>query len=201
MAITNTITSVVNIIRGLIDDTLRTDGRDSFIYSSDNIFRVTEDFVDFTTLKVYQNGIQLGSEDFSYDEDTNRVTVTASLSANDTIVMEYSYYKKYSNNEVEAYLQSSLSYFPQYQYKKTFDIKNDKIVAINGYNPTSDELYFIAIITSIVIDPQNIKISIPDLNISAKRDESDVEQIKKAFRNFKNFVGTIEFEEYINLSE
>lgn len=201
MAIENTITSVTNIVRGLIDDKLRTDGRDSFIYYSDNIFRVTEDFVSFTTLKVYLNGTQLGSEDFSYDEDTNLVTISASLTANDTIVMTYSYYKKYSDTEIAGYIQSALAYFPQYKYYKTFDIKNDKIVAINNYDPTSSELYFIAIIASIVVDPQNIKISIPDLNISAKRDESDQEQIKKAFRNFKDFIGTIDFEEYINLSE
>ncbi len=100
----------------------------------------------------------------------------------------------------QGYLESSLVYFPQYQYKKTFEINTaDQIVAINNYDPTIEELYFIATIASILIDPQNIKVSIPDLNISAKRDISDQEQIKISFRNFKNFVGTVDFESLENL--
>jgi hypothetical protein len=194
--ITNTVSSVASIIRGLVDDKLRTDGRDSFIYESDNVFTLTEDFPSSSTIKVFQNGTELSSGDFSYDADTNQVTISASLSANDTIIITYHYYKKYSEAEIKGYLESSLAYFPQYQYKKTFEVdENDLIVAINNYDPTTEELYFIATIASIVIDPQNIRVTIPDLGISPKRDLSDQDQIKISFRNFKNFIGAINFEE------
>lgn len=200
MAIENTITSVTSIIRGLIDDNLRIDGRDSFIYYSDSVFTLTEDFISSSTIAVFKNGVQLSSGDFSYDSDNNQVTISASLTSNDTILIKYSYYKKYSDNEIKDYLSSSLAYFPLYQYKKTFEINaNDEIVAVNNYQPTTNELYFIAIIAHIVIDPQNIKVSIPDLNISPKRDKSDQEQIKEAFRNFKNFLGTFDFNKIVNI--
>jgi len=201
MAIINTVASVTNIIRGLIDDKLRTDGRDSFIYYTDNIFTLTEDFISSSTITIFQNGTELGSGDFSYDSDNNQVTISASLNTNDTILIKYHYYKKYSDTEIKGYLESSLVYFPQHQYKKTFVINdNDEIVAENNYDPTTEELYFIATIASIVIDPQNIRITIPDLGISPKRDLSDQDQIKVSFRNFKNFMGAINFEALTNLS-
>lgn len=206
MSITNTVTSVTNIIRGLIDDKLRIDGRDSYIYENDNIFTLTEDFPSSTTITVFKNGTELASQDYSYDADNNQVIIEfvtsgESLVANDTILIKYHYYKKYSDVEIKGYLESSLVYFPQYQYKKTFEVTDaDTIVAINDYDPTTEELYFIATIASILIDPQNIRVSIPDLNITPKRNISDQEQIKISFRNFKNFVGTINFEALKNIN-
>lgn len=200
MSIENTVTSVTNIIRGLIDDKLRIDGRDSDIYSGDNVFTLTEDFPSSSTIKVFKNGTELSSNDFSFDADTNQVTITASLTNNDTVVITYHYYKKYSEAEIQGYLESSLVYFSQYQYKKTFEINDtNQIVAINNYDPTIDELYFIATIASIVIDPQNIRITIPDLGISPKRNLSDQDQIKISFRNFQNFIGSIDFAEVKNI--
>lgn len=200
MSITNTVSSVTTIIRGLNDDQLRIDGRDPYIYSTDNVFTLSEDFISESTIAVFVNGSQLGSGDFSYDSDNNQVTITSSLSADDNILIKYSYYKKYSDAEIQGYLESSLVYFPQYQYKKTFEINDsDEIVAVNCVAPTTDELYFIATIASILIDPQNVRINIPDLSLSAKRDNSDQDQIKIAFRNFKNFIGKIDFELIQNL--
>lgn len=197
MSIENTVTSVTSIIRGLIDDKLRTDGRDSEIYQGDNVFTLSEDFVSSSTITVFIGGTE--TTNFTYDSDNNQVTISASLSNDDTVLIKYHYYKKYSDVEIKGYLESSLVYFPQYQYKKTFVINDsNEIVAINNYDPSTEELYFIATIASIVIDPQNIRISIPDLGISPKRDLSDQEQIKVSFRNFKNFIGTIDFEKYLS---
>ena len=194
MAIENTTTSVISIIRGMIDDLLRTDGRDSEQYDTSSVFFITEDFVSSATITVYVNGVE--TSNFTYDSDNNAVTIADSIDTDAIVLMKYSYYKKYSDTELEGYLNSSLAYFPLYQYKKTFEINtDDEIIAINDYIPTTNELYFIAIIASILIDPQNIKISIPDLALSAKRDKPDQDQIKESFRNFQNFLGFIDYEE------
>ena len=194
MALTNSVTDVIRITRGLIQDKIKTDGRDAEICNDQTVFTITQPFIDSSTISVFKNGTQLSSGAFTYNSDNNQVTIPTAVK-NDVIIITYSYYEKYSDSEIQEFLESSLSYFPQYQYKKTFIIDdNDKIVAINGLNPTKEELYFIAGIASIVIDPQNVKISIPDLSITARRDESDLDQIKRAFRNFKNFVGAISFD-------
>lgn len=195
MSITKSVTDIIPIVRGLVDDKIRVDGRDTFLYDGDIIFTITEDFISSSTITVFQNGTELASGDFSYNSDNNQVTITASLSDNDTILIKYHYYKKYSDTEIQGYLESALSYFPMYQYEKVFEVNDsDEVVAINDLDPTTEELYIIAQITSILIDPQNVKIAIPDLSMSAKRDKSDQDQIKEVFVYFKNFVGTIDFE-------
>ncbi len=197
--VTNTVSSVTTIIRALIDDQNRLDGRDSFPpFSGDNIYTLTEDFISESTIKVFVNSVEIAT--FTYDTDNNQVTITAGVSTDDNVLITYNYFKKYSDTEIQGFLTSSLVYFPQYKYPKTFEINDEnKIVAINCVNPTIEELYFIATIASILIDPQNIRINIPDLSLSAKRDISDQEQIKMSFRNFQNFIGTIDFELVKNL--
>ncbi len=196
--IINTVASVTTIIRALIDDQNRIDGRDSDVYRGDNIFTLSEDFINASTIAVFVNSVEITT--FTYDSDNNQITITSSLSTDDNILIKYNYYKKYSDTEIQGFLTSSLVYFPQYKYPKTFEINDsDKIVAINCVNPTIEELYFIATIASILIDPQNIRINIPDLSLSAKRDISDQEQIKISFRNFQNFIGTVDFELVKNL--
>lgn len=193
MALTNTIASVTTIIRGLIQDQLRTDGRDSFVYVSDNTKRLSYDFVSSSTIVVTINGV--ATANFSYSSDTGYVTVNTSLSANDTVIITYSYYSEYSDTEIDGYLESALAYFVQYQYKKTFVVDtSNNILALNDTKPDTNELYFIAIIASILINPQNVKISIPDLAIEAKRDKSDQEQIAEAFLQFQSYLGDISTE-------
>lgn len=206
MSLTNTVASLTNIIRGLIHDKLRIDGRDAREYTGNADFQLSEDFVDSTTIKVFLNGTQLDESDWSYDSDTNEVTVAPvtsgiSLNTKDIILITYSYFKKYSDNEIKGYIESSLSYFVQYKYKKTFELSasTNQIITVNGINPTKDELYIIALIASILIDPQNIEINIPDLRLSANREKSDQDQIKEIFINFKKFVGKIDFHFIENL--
>jgi len=199
MAIVNSIASVTSIIRGLIQDPLRTDGRIAYTYKTSNVFTLPDPYLSSATIVVFQNGAELTlTTDYIYNSDNNQITIIAALTANDSIVVTYSYYKKYSDNEIQGYLESSFVYFVQYKYKKIFETDGTKIVAINDYEPTSSELYFIAIIASILIDPQNIKISIPDLAIDAKRDKSDQEQIMDAFNNFQSYLGSIDFNNLCN---
>ena len=206
--ITNSVSDIISVIRGLIDDKNRIDGRDAFPpFSGDNVYTLSEDFVSELTIAVFQNGTQLDSQDFSYNSDNNQVTINfissgLSLNTDDNILIKYNYNKKYSDTEIQGFLESSLSYFVKHQYKKVFEVNSgNEVVAVNDLDPTTEELYIIAQIASILIDPQNVRIAIPDLSISAKRDKSDQDQIKDVFVYFKNFIGTIEFEEIRHLTD
>ena len=196
MAIVNSITSVTSIIRGLIQDQLKTDGRIAYTYKTSAVFTLPDPYLSSATIVVFLNSVELTIiDDYTYDSDNNQITITAALVANDSVVVTYSYYKQYSDNEIAGYLASSFVYFVQYKYEKNFEIDGTEVVAIGGTKPDYKELYFIAIIASILIDPQNINISIPDLTIGAKRDKSDQEQIMDAFNNFQSFLGTITFDD------
>ena len=105
MSLTNSVADIIPIIRGLIDDKNRIDGRDSFRFNgSDNIFTLTEDFVSESTIAVFQNGTQIASQDFTYNSDNNTVTIEfitsgESLNTDDNILITYDYFKKYSDIE------------------------------------------------------------------------------------------------------
>jgi hypothetical protein len=199
---TNTVTDNITLIRGHIKDPLKTDGQDAFVYKNSSVFRLSEAFINASSIAAYKNGVQLDSQDYTFDSDKNDVTISfvtsgLNLALNDVIVITYSYYGKFSDTELEGYIKSSLTYFVQHRYHKIFEVNDDsEIVSVNEVNPTTEELYFISIIASILIDPQNIDIKIDkNFSITKNRDQSDQEQIAEAFSQFKNWVGEVSWEE------
>lgn len=203
MSLTNDVSSVITVIRGLVKDQLLIDGKNLFEYVGDDNFTLSELRIDSTTIQVFVNGELITDSDWSYDSDTNQVNIDFALSGDalvtdDLVNITYSYYKKYTDTEIENYLISSFSYFSQYQYFKMFEIQDGKVVAVNDIDPTTNELYFICMIASILIDPQNISINTTDFKVTSNRNLSDQEQIAKAFAQFKRFVGTITFKHLYN---
>lgn len=199
MSLENTITSLIPIIRALIHDQQKTDGRNVFEYDSDNKFTLSKSFIDEDSLQVFQNGEELTSSDFIYNSDTNQVEIDivgsgTGLTADDVIMILFSYYQKYSDTEIQGYINSALSYFVQHRYFKVFEInEDDEIISLNDLEPTTNELYFICIIAAILIDPQNVNIDLPEFKLSANRSDSDEQQIARAFMKFQRFNGEISF--------
>lgn len=198
MALTNTISSLIQTIRGLIHDLQKTNGRDSFEYIGDDVFTISESFISSSSINVYVNGTIIDEDDWSFDSDKNQITIdfvdsSSSLSEGDIIIITYNYYRKWSDTEIEKYIGSALSYFIQYRYKKVFEIDDTDIIAINDENPETKELYFICLITALLIDPQNIEIDTPEFKLGRNREKSDQEQIRDAFRQFQSFTGEFTF--------
>jgi len=197
---TNTVASLIPMIRGLVKDQNKNDGRDAYDYLGDDKFTLSESFVDADSIVAYQNGNVIDSANYSYNEDTNQVEFDFVSSGegfvtNDTVMITYGYYKKYSDTEITGYLSSSFPYFQMHRYNKVFVIdSNENIQTLNGIKPSIKELYFMCIIAAILIDPQNIEINTPEFRLTANRKDSDQEQIAKAFAHFRKFVGSLEFE-------
>ncbi len=197
-----TTADVIRLIRGLIKDTLRTDGQKAYDYQGDNKFTLPEPFVSSTSINVYQNGNLLSTDDWSYNSSTNQVTITFVTSGwvlvnGDTILITFDYYGKYSENEIESYLEASLVYFVQYRYPKVFQFNSsDEIVTYNGIDPTVSELQFISIIAAITIDPDNVTIKTKEFTINGSTEKSKDELIKDAFKNFQKNFGILNFVEY-----
>lgn len=200
MSLSNTTTDLIPIIRSLIKDQARNDGRDTYEYLGDNQFTLSECFINESSIIVYKNGSVVASADYSYSATSNQVIIDfitsgESLNTNDIILITYSFYKKYSDTEILAYINSSLSYFALNRYNKIFEINdNGEIIADNELNPTLNELYFICLIAAILIDPQNISVKLPEFTLNANRNKSDQEQISDAFRQFMRFHGEFVFE-------
>lgn len=187
-------------IRGLIKDLQRTDGRDAFQFEGDNEFSLSENYVCSTGMKVFINDIEISEDDWTYNEETNKVIISPvtsglALMEGDDIVIKYSYYEKYSNSELNGYIKSNLVRFSVRRYKKTFYMNDfSQVVTVNGENPSNEEGDIIAIITAIDIDPQNINVKIgQDFTVSATENKSKTEQINNIIDQFTRSFGTISF--------
>jgi len=196
MSTWNSIATIERLVRALLKDRLRTDGRDSYIFLGSASFTLSEDYPSSSTIKVYRNGT-LMSSGYSYNSSTNILTISAILATNDIILICYSYYDKYSSSEILDYIESSLCYFSHYGYKKTFKLNDARteVVAIDGINPTAKESHEISIITAINVDPQNVEIRSKDFTVTAMEKESKSDLIGKAMMQFTTWYGDLEFSE------
>jgi hypothetical protein len=190
------VATIIRLVRALLKDMLKTDGRDSFQFQGNPNFTLSEDYPDSASVKVYKNGI-LMSTGYSYNATTKIVTITAILATNDIILITYWYYDKYSDTEICNWIEASFCYFSQFGYRKVFKLSDDRteVLTINGVNPCVRECYEIAIIASICIDPENIDIRTKDFSVSATNKESKNELIQKALMQFTVWYGDFEFQE------
>jgi hypothetical protein len=194
----NEISTINRLVRSLLKDRLRVDGRDVYQFTGSANFTLTEDYPSGSTIKVYKNGVVL-STGYSYNVTTNIVTVTAILATNDIILITYSFYDKYSDSEITDYIESSLCYFSQFGYKKLFKLNDSRteILTIDGINPTVKEIYQIAIITAINIDPMNVEIRTKDFTVTAMEKESKSDLFGKAMTQFTTWYGEFTWEEIL----
>jgi len=194
-----TTASIITILRGIIKDLEITDGRNAFVYATDSSFKLDSDRVSSTGMKVYKNGTELSSDDWAYNSDTNKVTITivtsgVTLIAGDNIIVTFNYFGKYSDTELQSYIKSNLVRFTQRQYKKRFYMSSsNEVVTDNGDSPTRSEGDIIAIITAIDIDPQNVKIKTKDFEVSPSETKSKSEQISDVIGQFTKSYGVIEY--------
>ena len=190
-----TTASIITLIRGSIKDNLKTNGRDAFEYVTDNSFRLSKDYISSATIKVYKGTTLLTvTTQYTYNSDTNKVTITATLVEGDDIIITYSYYEKYSDTEIQGYIKSNLIWFTRRRYGKTFYMNSsNEVVTLNGENPTLAEGNIIAAVTAIDIDPRNFRIRTPDFTIEPEETKSKSELINDVFDQFTRSFGTLDF--------
>jgi len=192
------ISKIIRWIRQLINDQEKPDGYEAFEFDTDNIFSLSEDFIDEDSITVFKNGTEISDLYFSFDPDSNQVEINLptgdELVKEDLIEIKYSYFAKYSNTEIAGYIEGSLLYFVEFRYKKIFEVNSEsKVVAINDSNPTTEEGYMIALVTSVHIRPDNKVTRIPDITISGSQNKSKKDQIAEIITRWTSFVGSLSF--------
>jgi len=181
--------------RDLIGDILKTDGRDCYTHesiTSSKIFTLTEANVSASTIIVYKNGAMWVGTNYSYSSSTGKLTVTGTLVAGDSLEIDYSYYEKYSDTELQGFIRGAISYLSVEKYK-CFAVKPPSIIFPT---PTEGEENLIAIIATILIKGDVIAYRTPELTINFERGDSKEKKIKKFIRQFKKTLGVLD---YINL--
>ena len=185
-------TSIVEKVRNLITDNLKTDGRDVYTYeasTSSKIFTLTESNIEASTIVVYKNGTVWSSANYSYSTTTGKLTVTGTLSAGDSLEVFYSYYAKYSNNELDGFVKGAIYYISVNGYK-TFVVESGDILSPV---PTEAEENLIAIIAHILIKGNIVSYRTPELTITFERGDSIEKKITKFIRQCGKAYGVLEY--------
>ena len=103
-----TLTTLTTLVRYLLGDILTSmSPGDIFTYSTSSVFTLSETNISSVTT-ILKNDVELGSGDYTYDSDTNKVTISASLTSGDTIEIRYTYYPNYSDSEIQSYIYASI---------------------------------------------------------------------------------------------
>lgn len=188
-------TTIIEKVRNLIDDNLITTGIDNFTYessTSSKIFTLTEANISSATIIVYKNGVVWASANYSYSTTTGKLTVTGSLTAGDTLEVTYSYYAKYSDNEIKGRIKASISYLAVEKYG-TFTVKSDNVIFPT---PTEIEEDLMAVIASILIKGDVANYRTPEISISFEKSDNKETKIRKFIRQMKKTYGCLKYIKY-----
>jgi hypothetical protein len=175
-------TNIVSKLRNLLQENYET-VKDIFTFSSSRIFTLSEDKVG-SIIAVLKNDNEVSeSGNWSYSTTTNKLTFESgySLTAGDTIEIQYTAYPNYSDSELQSFVKAAIVKISVLTYK-TFEINDDDI----NPEPAEDEENLIAEVASIIIKPDNKSYRLPDLTITQPISSIGTDElIRKAVATFK----------------
>jgi hypothetical protein len=169
-------------IRYLLNETAK-DTIDIFTYETSRVFSLSETNP-IAISEVFKNDVEVSeSGNWTYSSTTKKLTFESgySLTSGDTIQINYTIYPNYSDTELDSYLQSALMYLSNYQYGY-FEITSDDV----NPEPTPEEENLIAMVSAIIIKPEDKSYRLPDMSVSiSNRALPKEEKIQKLVSVFK----------------
>lgn len=176
-----TLTTIETLVRYLIGDYSHTMiPGDIFTYGSSAIFTLTESNV-ISVSDVLVNDASSGIS-HTYNSSTNKVTITSSLTAGDTIEIQYTYYPNYSSAEIQNYIRNAVLHLSITNYYN-FEIATDGTLYPE---PTDNEKNLLAFITATLLEPGNVTYRLPDISINVPTSLPTADLIRKAITIFKH---------------
>jgi hypothetical protein len=170
-------------IRALIEDYSKSDS-ETFIYENATALPLSESNISSVT-RVLINDSTQGSGDYSYSAVYNEITITASLSDEDVIKVEYSY-NKYSDTELNEYIRASLVWMGIFSYSsENYELETTAIA------PTPDlhTINLIAIVSAILINPDYTRYSLPNVTVVYHNKLTKEDKIETLINKFKYSMG------------
>jgi len=177
--------TIRNKVRAIIPDVGQTSSR-SYIYTISNVFTLPEPNA-YQINKVTKNGVTLDSSDYTFDSDSETITITTALIENDVIIVYYNYYD-YSDLQLNKYIESAIIYLSINNYTKDGEIY--KIVG-EEVEPILDEATknLIAFIAGILIKPNYSEYRTSTVILRYPKNEDKDTKIKKLISNYHTVLG------------
>lgn len=172
-----TLTNVETKVRNLIGDNSQS-SEDVFEYTTSNVFPLSEpNPISVTDVSV--NDVS-SSVTYTYNSSTKKVTVSSSLSTGDSVKVQYTSYANFSSTEIQAYVQAALNFLSVFNYY-TWEVVNSSVYP----EPEPREVNLIAMVTQLIIDPDNKSYRLPDVGVSVPKDRPLHDKIGALVATFK----------------
>jgi len=175
---TATLTQIIAILRAILGDTIQ-NGVDIFQYTTSSVFTLTESNTQ-TVSSVAVNDITSGIT-YTYDSTLQKVTISSSLTTDDIVEIDYTFYSNYSDTELTNYIKNALTYISINRYCN-FELGGDNYIYPI---PSNGEENLIATVAAIIINPENRSYRTPDFSISVRNPMSTIDIISKTIGVFK----------------
>jgi hypothetical protein len=105
------------------------------------------------------------------------------LTSGDSIKIDYTCYQNYSDSEITSYIQAALVHLSiNNYYDFEYDSTDDKIYP--DLEPREENL--VAIVTSLLINPDNRSLRLPDLTVNIPNDLPTDKKISKTIARYKH---------------
>jgi hypothetical protein len=173
-------------IRALVVDNSKS-GFQTFIYTTTPIFTIAQ--TNITIVKVLLDGIE--TDDYTFDEDTNKITVTASALDTSSVIEADFTYTKYSDTELDGYIRSALVFISVYCYDdKDYEIEYET-GNVGNIIPTPDNRTtdLISLVASILIKPGYSQYNLPNIKVVYPEKMTKEERIEKLISKFQTGLG------------
>lgn len=166
-------------------------GKDVFIYDASRVFKLSDLNIQSIN-SVFKNDVEVSeSGNWSFDEDTNRLTFVPgySLTSGDVLEVNYTSYPNYSDSEINSYIKAAVTNISVYKYKtfKTITVSSADVLTPE---PTEEEENLIALIAGVLIKPGNRTYKLPDMMVQVPINSLPTEAIiKQIIASFKKSGG------------
>lgn len=184
------LTDIRTKIRALVVDNSKSDFQ-TFVYTTTPIFTIAQ--TNITIVKVLLDGIE--TDDYTFDEDTNKITITASaLDTSSVIEVDYTY-TKYSDTELDGYIRSALVFISVYSHSDEFNYELEgESAGDTEIVPTMDSHIgdLVALVSSILIKPGYSQYNLPNLKVVYPEKMTKEERIAKLITRFNEGIGVNE---------
>ncbi len=170
-------------LRSLVQENAKA-GKDIFTFDTSRIFTLGEENV-VTVTDLLKNDVSVSQSGgtWSYSSSTNKVTISSlfSMTAGDTIQINYTHYPNYSDTELTGYISAAISWIAVCNYK-TFQLDSDDI----NPEPTEAEENLIALVASMIIKPDNKSYHLQELRVLVPNTSVSLdEKIRRVIASFK----------------
>ena len=185
---------LINLIRDLIRDNYKS-ALDVFKFETSNIFTLSFNNVNESSIKVYVNEEELDPQNYTYDNIYNRIKIiNISLQVGDIIAVYYTY-TNYSDNEIISYINNALinisingGFNYRYSDGKFYNEKNEEITL------TLKEKRLIAFVASILINEPAVKsYKTPEISVTFADSMSKEDRIKTIIRDYETILGYMDY--------